>query len=477
MNLILKILILLLLIFNNSCSLKNYNDENLAFDIPKIEQWKLSNGLDVRYLKDSELPFVNINLYFTRGLYQEKFEDKIILEAMSSLLKTGGAGSFTAEELDIKLEELATSISFNIGSEFGVLSLSTIKTNIEQALGILDLLIRSPRFEESRILVYKNKKLDSIKRRIESPDSIGEITFQQLLLSDTELANISTSKDIGLINKRNIEKAHKDYFNKNNIIIAVSGDIGKDHTNRLLEKHFSRLQVLGPKNFAKISFSPKQKKGIYFVEKDFQQSTIYIGQLGPKRLGEDHYKINIFNPIFGSSSFNSKIFKKIREEKGYAYSAYGAIISDLWFGKNIIYFQTQVNNTVNAIDEAYSVVKDMQENKVADSEVKEQIEKVQNSFVFNYDSSEKIINQDISLELQGYPKDFVQNYLNNISKVDVNDVFAVANKYWNIEDFIVLVVGQKSAYNLLEQATNDPKSFLYGKFINKLEFNEKAIVN
>ena len=47
-----------------------------------------------------------------------------------------------------------------------------------------------------------------------------------------------------------------------------------------------------------------------------------------------------------------------------------------------------------------------------------------NSFIFNYDSPEKVLGQQVTLAVYGYPPDFLERYRAGIEKVTSADVGA-----------------------------------------------------
>jgi len=65
-----------------------------------------------------------------------------------------------------------------------------------------------------------------------------------------------------------------------------------------------------------------------------------------------------------------------------------------------------------------------------------------NSFVFNYDTREKILNQQVALEYYGYPKDFIAKYQENVKKVTADDVLQAAKRHVRKDDIAILVVGK-----------------------------------
>jgi zinc protease len=77
-------------------------------------------------------------------------------------------------------------------------------------------------------------------------------------------------------------------------------------------------------------------------------------------------------------------------------------------------------------------------------EMRKAKDQVMNSFIFNYDTPEKILNEQVLLAFYGYPPDFLERYKDGIEKVTAADVTRVANKYIDVSKLAILVVGNKS---------------------------------
>jgi zinc protease len=69
-----------------------------------------------------------------------------------------------------------------------------------------------------------------------------------------------------------------------------------------------------------------------------------------------------------------------------------------------------------------------------------------NSFIFNYDSREKTLNEQVVLALYGYPPDFLEKYKSGIEKVTSADVSRVANQYVDLNKLAIVIVGNQSEF-------------------------------
>jgi hypothetical protein len=69
-----------------------------------------------------------------------------------------------------------------------------------------------------------------------------------------------------------------------------------------------------------------------------------------------------------------------------------------------------------------------------------------NSFVFEFDSKDKILRERMAYEFYGYPADFLERYRAAIEKVTAEDVARVAQQYVHKDQLAVLVVGKAADF-------------------------------
>ncbi len=94
----------------------------VRIEYPEPEEWELSNGLKVLFVRDDELPIVSGALFLRGGLFHAPEGEYRALDAMGEMLRFGGTKKLSAERLDLRLRELAASVSSGYSAEFGQVS-------------------------------------------------------------------------------------------------------------------------------------------------------------------------------------------------------------------------------------------------------------------------------------------------------------------------------------------------------------------
>jgi len=196
-----------------------------------------------------------------------------------------------------------------------------------------------------------------------------------------------------------------------------------------------------------LQFQPV-KPGYYVIPKeDVNQSAIRMVDLGTTRNNPDYYAIEVFNEAFGGG-FSSRLFRDLRTGKGLAYSVGGGI-GTAFDHPGIVRLSmgTKSQTTVEAIQGLYEEIDNLNKQPISDDEIKRAKDSILNSFVFNFDSPDKVLRERMAYEFYGYPADFLEKYRVGIEKVQTADVTRAGTKYLHKEKLAVLVVGNTSEFD------------------------------
>ncbi|MEZ4752882.1 MAG: pitrilysin family protein [Bdellovibrionota bacterium] len=448
----------------------------VVFDPPKPESWTMQNGLKVFFLEDKELPLVSGSLYMKGGSLWAQPQAGIQVSAMGSLMRGGGAGKFSADELDKKLEELSASISSSFSDEYGAVSFFSLESDFDEVFGLFADVVLRPRFEESRTSLLKGQSLESILRRKDDASTVAGIAFRELLYGrDNQYGYVSIQEDVKAIDKSDLLKWHKTFVRPKDAILAVTGSIKKEVLKSALMKSFSNWEsgVEEYKVPPPINFQPKP--AIYFIKAPFTQATAYMGHRGVKRLSPDFMEIEVFNDIFGGGGFSSRLMKAIRTKRGLAYGVYGVIQPGVVEGQNIIVVKTKAETTGEAIDGSLDELKYMQTEPVSRTELENTRRSIENSFVFRFESPAEIIERSALLDLLDYPLDYDEVYIDKLHAVTPEDVLQVAKGRWDINKILIVIVGNDQALENVRQTQSLPGSNLADLEIVEVDFNERLI--
>ncbi|GAW67607.1 peptidase M16 [Geoanaerobacter pelophilus] len=419
----------------------------LDFQLPKSDRVQLKNGMVVYLLQDRELPIVNLTAYLNAGsIYEPK--DKVGLAALTgAVLRSGGTLKTPPEKLDRELEFMASSIESAINSDHAGVSFTTLTKNLDKTLALFAEVLKEPAFDPARVEIAKGNALEGIRRQNDDPKEIAGRELARAIYGDHPLGRIPTVATVKAISREDMVEFQKRYFYPANLIVAVSGDFDREKLLQSLETLFADWP-----NQAK-PFPPVPKPSeelspaVLHVQKDVNQSVIRMGHLGIDKNNPDLYAIKVMDYILGGG-FTSRLTQEIRSNQGLAYNVDSYFeVGRRFKGSFVAETETKSESTAKTIKLLDSIITGMTKAEVSDEELKLAKDSIINSFIFGFERSSTVVNQQARLEFYGYPKGYLENYRDNIARVTRADVLRVARQYLRPDAMKLVVVGNEKKFD------------------------------
>jgi predicted Zn-dependent peptidase len=421
----------------------------VEFTPPEPDRVVLENGMVVYLLEDHELPLVSITASMKTGGWLDP-ADKVGLASLTgSLMRTGGGGGLSSEQVDAELEQFAGDVGFSIGRQAGSASLDVLSKDLKRGLQIFAGLIRTPAFEPARVELAKLQAIEGIRRRQDSPGSIVGREFVKLLYgAEHPTARESSIESVTRITRDDLVAFHRKTIHPNGMMVGVTGDFDKSAMLALLRDVFGdweqgEVPVL---TIADVPESQTANSIVRFVNKGTSQTHLRVGHLSIKEQDPDYVALAIANDILGGSSFRSRLFNDVRTKRGLAYSVGSRLNAGVHDqGVWLMRAETKVPSTQEVISRFLANIERMRTEAVTDSELAEAKEAYVNSFVFSFASPSAIVGRLIELEYDGLPKDFLQQLRARVIALTKEEILAAAKKHFNPERLTVVAVGAGEA--------------------------------
>ena len=412
--------------------------------LPQITEFTLANGLKVMLVEDHKLPLVKGNLMLRAGSVFDPADKAGLANLTFEVLRTGGTAKKNGDEIDAFLESRSAYIEAGSDNESGNVSFNCLTQNFAEVLPLYAEFVMTPGFREDKLTLAREQAKSGISRRNDEPQSIAFREFSRILYGkDHPYARLTEYATVDVITRDDLVQFHKKYFFPENGILAVWGDIDAAKVKADILKLFGTWARTKQKPPVFPAIPAAITPGVYFAQKDdVNQSYIVLGHWGIRMDNPDYCALEIMNRIFGTGGLSSRLFAKIRTEKGLTYGISGGVEAEFSHtGNTSIYTFTKSPTTAEAVTSTIAEVKTLMEKGVTQAELDREKSSYLNTFVFKFDSVDKIIRRLQTTTFYGYPKDFILKTKAGIEKVTVADVNRVAAKYWHPDQFVVFVVG------------------------------------
>lgn len=419
-----------------------------AFTPPQPTRIQLANGMVIFLQPDHELPLISATARIRGGSISEPVNKTGLTDLYGDVWRTGGTKAKTGDQMDDFLEARAAKIETDNQSDSTTISLSCLKGDFDAVFEMYLDLLHNPEFREDKLVLSKQQAYTSIARR--NDDVNGIVHRESLIIAfgkDNPYARVPEYATVAAVTRQDLLRWHQQYVYPNNIIFGISGDFDPKAMEAKLRAAFESWAKGPQAHTPEVKFN-EPKPGYYFVQKtDVNQSTITMLDLGIERSNPDYYAITVMNEIFGGG-FSSRLFNNLRSGKGLAYAVGGGI----GFGWNHpgltnIEMQTKSASTVEGIQGLDTEIDGLLANPPTAEELKRAKDSILNSFIFQFDTPEKVLHEKMAYEFYHYPLDFLEKYRSEVEKVTAEDVARVAHKYVHKNHLAVLVVGNDTEFD------------------------------
>ncbi len=419
-----------------------------AFHPREPKRVELPNGMVIFLQEDHELPIIDGTARIRGGSRSEPANKVGMLDIYGEVWRTGGTKAQTGDELDDYLEIRAAKVETGSNADSTTISWSCLKGDFDDVFKAFNDVLREPEFRAEKIDLAQHEMDDSISRRNDDVSGIASRESKKLAYgADNPYAREPEYATVAAVSRQDLLDWHHAHVHPNNIILGIVGDFDSAGMEAKLRQVFGDWPKGPPVKEDKIEFQPA-KPGYYQISKeDVNQSSIHMTELGIRRDNPDYYAAQVFNEAFGGG-FSSRLFKSIRTAQGLAYGVGGGIGAAFDHAGIVrISMSTKSASTVESIRALYKEIDDLAKNPISDDEIKRAKDSILNSFVFNFDSPEKVLRERMAYEFYGYPADYLERYRAGIEKVGKDDVARAAAKYLHKDKLAVLVVGNTAEFD------------------------------
>jgi len=430
---------------------------SLEFQIPKIEQVQLANGIRVYLLEDAELPLVEVTAMIGAGAISDPVEKDGRSGLFAALLQDGGAGERDPVAFEEYLESLAIDFGAGTGSYMTTIGLSMLQEDVNKGITILDDVLRRPRFDSSRLELHRKQTLEGLRRRDDNPGSVAGRALNRAIYADHPFGRAATVESVTAVTRDDLIAFHRKHFVPDNLWLAISGDFDRQSMLSNLEQVFGDWQPVGhhaqPLPMLRQSLEP----AVWVAEKDIPQTTIRLGHIGVSKDNPDLHAIRVMNFILGGGGFNSRLLREIRSNRGLAYSVYSYFpVGRKLPGAFIAGSETKCASTGEVVGLMLDEMKRIRTEPVSAEELALAKESRINSFVFAFTNSHQILTQQVRLDYFNYPEDYMQSYRQKVAAVTREDIQRVAQKYLQPEKLAIVLVGRSSEFDAVPESFGLP---------------------
>lgn len=408
----------------------------------KYHKFTLPNGIRVIMVPKKETKAVFVEVIFGTGSRYENKEINGIAHFMEHMAFKGTKKRPTSLNITKEIDGVGGMINAYTGADITGYMIELQSEKIELAFDVLSDMLMNSKLEEKEINKEKGVILEEYKMGVDEPDYFANLKIDELLYGEnTPLGRwtLGTPQTINGINRQKILDFQKQFYNPDNIVIAIGGNLNQEKTKKMLQKYFGKIKGKTCATFEKNNIIQRNPL-IKIYKKDIEQAKINIGFRSFGRGNKNKYTRNIIAKILGGY-MSAKLFTEIREKKGLAYSVHSLIDVYAETGCLGISGGFDPKKVIEALKEIFKLLRQAKDKGFTPAEIKMAKENSIGRLILSLEGAGGWASNLASNELYGLPIETPDEIIKKTNKVTNTDIKRVARELFKPDNFNMVIVG------------------------------------
>lgn len=418
--------------------------------IDKVQSTKLPNGIAVLTEHMPGLRSVTAGIWVRKGSRHETAELNGICHFIEHAVFKG-TRQRSARDIAVETDRLGGNLDAYTTHEMTGFTTKVADTAIAQAIDLLADLVSHPRFDQQDLEREQKVILEEMKMVEDTPDELLGELFNAAYFPNQPLGRPieGTRETVSTFDHKTTVGFHAREFSYHNFVVAAAGNVEHARLIDLVGAAFDgcesgaavRPQAVG-------AAKPRPAAPILIEQKnELEQAHLVIASPWPSALDEDRYAASLLASIIGGGT-SSRLWQKIREEQGIAYSvgAAGSAFSDI--GVFNIYVGTSPEYLDQALELSLSEMRETVRNSVTEEEIRIAKDQAISSILLGLESSSAragtLARQEVIHGHRISPDEVIEK----IHAITIEELQAVARTYFKTESIALGVLGNLNGFNV-----------------------------
>ena len=349
-----------------------------------------------------------------------------------------GTETRSAKDLANDVDKIGGISNAFTGKEATCYYIKTLSSNICKGAEILLDMVTASVFDTTEMDKERKVILEENKMVKDAPDEDVYDTISELVNNGSPLRMniLGTEESLQGIDREKLVGYYRNRYSRENIVIAVCGNFDEKEIEEVFE---GRLDMLNERTESVPPVITPYERKFKVKVKEIEQTHICMAVPSIAMTDDRYYAFILMNSVFGGS-MSSRLFQKIREEKGLAYSVYSLNAFNSFAGFFNIYAGVAHDKAEEAICAIRNELKTFADNGATEEELAMAKEQVKSTYIFGQESiNSRMINigkNKLLIDKVFYPEEILEGF----DRVTREDVIEAASIIGNMNNYSAAAV-------------------------------------
>ncbi|HEX6315264.1 MAG TPA: pitrilysin family protein [Gemmatimonadaceae bacterium] len=404
----------------------------------------LANGLTVVSEYMPSVRSVALGVWVRRASVHERREEMGVSHFLEHLVFKGTERR-SAREIALSLESLGGSLDAFTSREHTSFQARVLDEHLPQAADVLCDLIFRPALRESDLMLERNVVLEEIAMVEDTPDDLVFELHNEALWGAHPYgyAILGTRETIGALGVEAVRALHWSAYRPQNMVVAAAGRVEHDALLEVLRhtgwEAFPGGEPEPPVVPEPVSEPPVQRH----IVRDSHQTHIVLGSPSVPYSDERRYAVSLVGLMLGGG-MSSRLFQRVREELGLAYSVFSFQSFHHDSGLHGVYAGTSAGTSHQALDEIFRELAGITASGFPAEEIEAGKSQLKGQLTLSLESPASRMFRVASSALYGEPFLSIDEALARIDAITPEQVQAVCADLFRPERQTVVTLGRSA---------------------------------
>lgn len=403
------------------------------------KHYQLHNGIRIITDQIPHFRSVSIGLWFRAGSAYESPEENGLSHFIEHMLFKG-TKTRTARQIAETMDSVGGQLNAFTAKEYTCFYCKVMDEHFELSLDLLSDMLLDSLFDPTEMEKEKSVILEEIDMYDDSPEDLVHELLSEAYFGSHPLAMpiLGNSKLLLEYSRANLLDFMQKFYTTDNMVIAVAGNFQEETLMPLIEKRFGHWRQRGSIPLEKQAYCSEPR--VLYAKKDIEQFHLSLSFPGVASNHEDLYPMLVMNNLFGGG-MSSRLFQKIREDKGLAYSVFSYPSNYLTNGMFNIYagMKPEQNEEVLRLILAEMIL--LKEKGFTDEEFIKAREQLKGNYILGNETTGSRMNSIGKAKLMMGKVKTPSEILKKINQIQPEQVRAVIQKTFQLNRACAALVG------------------------------------
>ncbi|MDB6094765.1 MAG: peptidase domain protein [Verrucomicrobia bacterium] len=409
-----------------------------AESVPDFQQVTLANGARLLLQPDRRLPNLHFRLMMEGG---PLFEDaaKRGSTALLATMLTKDTRAHSSAEVAQYIEEVGGAFYPSSGNNSIGLAVEVLPPDALRGLNVLEEALLSPLFKASTFELERESQVAALQQDADDVVTLARKRVREKFFGSHPLALDAGGNEAGVkaLKPTDLEALHRRLCVGPNVVMAVAGDFDPRKLGPKLKAFLAKVpRGTAPTYTAK--FTGPAEIGNFVEQQPREQAVVLQAFPGTRANASDFYISEVADELF--SGMASRLFERVREEKGLAYFVRSGRVTGLDCGMFYFFAGTQPGREADVLAEIDAEIARVQLGGVEPSELLRCQTRLKAARRQGMQTNSARAQQAALNALQGQPINDWRNYDARVDAVTIADLAAFAQAHFQHQARTQLVV-------------------------------------